>query len=301
MTEPETRLVLEAPGGLVEVVAQCRGGKAERITVRNVPSFADRLGASLEVAGLGTLEADTAYGGDSFAIVDAARLGFALTPDEARDLAETGIRITRAANEQLGFRHPGDTAWNHISFCQIAASDSHAPIAGANVGCEQLGGGASAMPADAGTVTRADGTFELTGISPGPLSIRIDADGYDEKIEAGMTATDGASLGPITVELTRATGEAGESHLELVGIGVGLRADGDALRVTSVIPGSGAFDAGVGSGDRIVAVDGAPVAPIGLEGAIAKIRGLPGTTVTITLRRDGGDVLLVIERRKIRT
>jgi serine/threonine protein kinase len=43
MTEPETRLVLEAPGGLVEVVAQCRDGKAERITVRNVPSFADRL------------------------------------------------------------------------------------------------------------------------------------------------------------------------------------------------------------------------------------------------------------------
>jgi proline racemase len=121
MTEPETRLVLEAPGGLVEVVAHCRGGKAERITVRNVPSFADRLGAPLEVAGLGTLEADTAYGGDSFAIVDAARLGFRLAPDEARDLAETGIRITRAANEQLGFRHPGDTAWNHISFCQIAA------------------------------------------------------------------------------------------------------------------------------------------------------------------------------------
>ena len=43
MTEPETRLMLEAPGGLVEVVAQCRDGKAERITVTNVPSFADQL------------------------------------------------------------------------------------------------------------------------------------------------------------------------------------------------------------------------------------------------------------------
>ena len=120
MTEPETRLVLEAPGGLVEVVAQCRGGKAERIRVRNVASFADRLDAPLEVAGLGTLTADTAYGGDSFVIVDARRLGFALVPDEARDLAEAGMRITRAANEQLGFRHPGG-GWDHISFCQIAA------------------------------------------------------------------------------------------------------------------------------------------------------------------------------------
>lgn len=121
MTEPETRLVLEAPGGLVEVVAQCRDGKAERITVRNVPSFADQLDATIEVAGLGTLAADTAYGGDSFVIVDARRLGFQLRPDEARDLAEAGIRITRAANEQLGFTHPVNTSWNHISFCQIAA------------------------------------------------------------------------------------------------------------------------------------------------------------------------------------
>jgi trans-L-3-hydroxyproline dehydratase len=121
MTEPETRLVLEAPGGLVEVVAHCRAGKAERITVRNVASFADRLGAGIEVAGLGTLSADTAYGGDSFVIVDAHRLGFRLTPDEARDLAETGVRITRAANEQLGFVHPTNPGWNHISFCQLAA------------------------------------------------------------------------------------------------------------------------------------------------------------------------------------
>jgi proline racemase len=121
MTEPETRLVLEAPGGLVEVVAHCRAGKAERITVRNVASFADRLGAAIEVAGLGTLSADTAYGGDSFVIVDAHRLGFRLAPDEARDLAEAGVRITRAANEQLGFVHPTNPGWNHISFCQLAA------------------------------------------------------------------------------------------------------------------------------------------------------------------------------------
>ncbi len=120
MTEPETRLTLEAPGGLVEIVAQCRDGKAERITVTNVPSFADKLGAKLEVAGLGTLTVDTAYGGDSFVIVDAPSLGFSIAPDEARELAETGIRITRAANEQLGFTHPTNPEWTHFSFCQIA-------------------------------------------------------------------------------------------------------------------------------------------------------------------------------------
>jgi proline racemase len=120
MTEPQTRLTLEAPGGLVEVVAECRNGKAERITVTNLPSFADRLGAKLEVAGLGTLTVDTAYGGDSFVIVDAEKLGFALDAGEARELAATGMKITDAANEQLGFAHPENADWDHISFCAFA-------------------------------------------------------------------------------------------------------------------------------------------------------------------------------------
>ena len=121
VTEPETLLILEAPGGLVEARVSVHNGRAERVTIRNLPSFADRLDAVLEVPGLGTLRVDTSYGGDSFVIADSGALGFALTPDEARDIAETGIRITKAANQQLGFTHPENPDWNHISFCQIAA------------------------------------------------------------------------------------------------------------------------------------------------------------------------------------
>ena len=58
--------------GLVRVRAECRDGKAERIFVQNLPSFAQKLSVPLEVEGLGTLTVDTAYGGDSFVIVDAA-------------------------------------------------------------------------------------------------------------------------------------------------------------------------------------------------------------------------------------
>ncbi|MGQ0567853.1 MAG: proline racemase family protein, partial [Gemmobacter sp.] len=121
MTEPETRFTLEAPGGLVDVVATCRNGKAQSIRVTNHPSFAAHLGAQIEVAGLGTLTVDTAYGGDSFVLVDAATLGFALTPDEAADLSRTGMLIRQAATEQLGFAHPTNPDWRHISFCQFTA------------------------------------------------------------------------------------------------------------------------------------------------------------------------------------
>ncbi len=60
MSEPETRLTLEAPGGLVHIRAECRDNKAKRITVTNVPSFADKLAVPLEVSGIGTLTVDTA-------------------------------------------------------------------------------------------------------------------------------------------------------------------------------------------------------------------------------------------------
>ncbi|AHD02198.1 trans-3-hydroxy-L-proline dehydratase [Leisingera methylohalidivorans] len=117
MQEPETHMVLEAPGGLVKVRAECRNGKAERIFVQNLPSFADKIQVPLEVEGLGTITVDTAYGGDSFVVVDAQALGFKIVESEAKEIARLGVRITNAANEQLGFSHPENPEWDHISFC----------------------------------------------------------------------------------------------------------------------------------------------------------------------------------------
>ena len=120
MQEPVTHLTLEAPGGLVRVRAHCRDGKAERIFVQNVPSFACDLSQSLEVEGLGTLTVDTAYGGDSFVVVQAEALGFSLDQSEAHDIARLGVKITNAANRQLSFNHPQNPDWRHFSFCLFA-------------------------------------------------------------------------------------------------------------------------------------------------------------------------------------
>lgn len=120
MREPVTEMVLEAPGGLVRVRAECSNGKAQRITVRNLPSFAAQRGATLSVPGSGDITVDTAFGGDSFVVVDAEALGFNLEADEARALAELGVRITNAANQQLEFHHPENPDWRHFSFCLFA-------------------------------------------------------------------------------------------------------------------------------------------------------------------------------------
>ena len=120
MTEPETTMRLEAPGGVVEARAACRDGRCESVEITNVASFADRLDAPLEVAGIGTLTVDIAYGGMWYAIADAAALGFAIEPGEARDLSLAGERIRAAAREQLPCAHPENPDIAGVSIVQIA-------------------------------------------------------------------------------------------------------------------------------------------------------------------------------------
>jgi proline racemase len=120
MLEPETRLRLEAPAGVVEVTATCNNGKCESVEFTNVPCFADRLDAQLEVDGLGTLTVDVAFGGMWYAIADAHALGFALEPSEARELSLVGECIRLAAREQLPCEHPDNPEIAGVSIVEIA-------------------------------------------------------------------------------------------------------------------------------------------------------------------------------------
>ena len=119
MVEPVTNFTLEAPGGLIKVKAECSNGKANRIYIKNLPSFSNALDSVLEIEGYGAMNVDTAFGGDSFVVVDADSLGFRLSTDEAKDLAKLGGKITQAANEQLNFYHPTYSDWDHFSFCHF--------------------------------------------------------------------------------------------------------------------------------------------------------------------------------------
>jgi proline racemase len=120
MREPETVVRLEAPGGVVEARAACRDGRCESVEFVNVPCFAERLDAPLEVDGLGTLRVDVAYGGMWYAIADARELGFAIEPREARDLSLAGERIRAAARDQLPCVHPENPSISGVSIVEIA-------------------------------------------------------------------------------------------------------------------------------------------------------------------------------------
>jgi proline racemase len=121
MREPITRLTLDTPAGPVPVEARCRDGKVERVQFTNVPCFVTDLGATLDVEGVGKVTVDVAYGGAFFAIADAASLGFAIDPKEARDLVAVGNRIVAAAARQLQARHPVNPDIHGVTFAEFTA------------------------------------------------------------------------------------------------------------------------------------------------------------------------------------
>lgn len=120
MREPVTTFKLDMPGGIIEVTADCANGRCRSITFKNAPAFAERLGAALEVEGVGTIDIDVAYGGMFFGIVDAKALGFEIRPDESRDLAILGEKIRKAAREQFDVVHPAFSNVRGVSIVQFA-------------------------------------------------------------------------------------------------------------------------------------------------------------------------------------
>lgn len=106
MQEPVTHITLEAPGGIVRVEAACRDGKCVSVKFSNVPCFVYALDRVIEVPGIGSLTVDAAYGGMNYVLVDATKLGYGITPDEAGELSAVGEIIKAAAAEQIPVVHP---------------------------------------------------------------------------------------------------------------------------------------------------------------------------------------------------
>jgi proline racemase len=119
VTEPVTELVLEAPAGLIRVRAEVRDGKCVSVTFRNVPAFAAYLDATIEVPQLGSVTVDVGWGGMYYVLADAARFGFALTPDEGADVTRVTSMLKAAAREQLPVVHPENPGITDITIGQL--------------------------------------------------------------------------------------------------------------------------------------------------------------------------------------
>jgi proline racemase len=121
MHEPETKLTLEAPAGLIEVVAACENGKVTGVTFRNRPAFAAHLDAEIDVPTLGKVTVDVAYGGMWYVLVDAAQVGLEIAPARGAEIVRLGELIKAAAREQLPVVHPENQDIAGISILEFTA------------------------------------------------------------------------------------------------------------------------------------------------------------------------------------
>lgn len=106
MVEPVTTLTLEAPAGLIEVRADCHAGKVTRVTFRNVPAFALHLDQVIEVAGLGPVTVDVAWGGMFFVLAEAEQLNVSLDGSNGAEIVRVSEAIRHAAASQIPVSHP---------------------------------------------------------------------------------------------------------------------------------------------------------------------------------------------------
>ena len=83
------------------------------------------------------------------------------------------------------------------------------------------------------------------------------------------------------------------------GIGTAVTGDPRGLRVRDVYNGSPAKDAGMKAGDLVTEVNGKSLKGLSEEQAVTRLRGEPGTDVTIVTDRDGKTKKLTITRATV--
>lgn len=98
--EPETVVRLDVPAGLVEARVAVEDGQARAVTLRNVPAFLHEQDAEA-----GGIEYDMAFGGNFYAIADAAAAGLTVAPENADALVAAGLELMAAVPEPV---HPED-------------------------------------------------------------------------------------------------------------------------------------------------------------------------------------------------
>jgi proline racemase len=103
---PGPSVSFNVPAGRIEANASIESGRVTRAQFRNVPSFLYQRDQTLQVAGVGKVTFDIAYGGAFYAIVDAVSLGLRLDASDYVRLIQTGRNIKHAIMKDRCIEHP---------------------------------------------------------------------------------------------------------------------------------------------------------------------------------------------------
>jgi proline racemase len=123
---PEVEVRLDTPAGLVRARATVADGEVTAVTFRSAPAYAAALDATVDVAGHGPVTIDVGYGGNMYAIADAAQLDVELRADRTGPAIAAAAKLRAAVNEQLPVVHPElreVSGVTHVQLFSDTASD----------------------------------------------------------------------------------------------------------------------------------------------------------------------------------
>lgn len=180
----------------------------------------------------------------------------------------------------------------------ITDAETRKPIAGARVSLDSVtSSGVSSVPS---VKSDENGAYTMEGVPvTGPFSIRAEKDGYRSRLVSGLQARGGA---PITSDVQLQPGTEGSSgESELGGIGAILAPHPNALGalVVGVTPDGPAARAGLERQDWIVRIDGASTETMTLVDCLQRLRGQPGTRVSLTVKRAEKEISFDITRENV--
>lgn len=104
--EPYTEVVLDAPSGVIRTRVRVKNGKAEEVSILNVPSFLYCADQSVTVEGYGEIPFDISFGGSFFALVDTEKIGLPLEIANVEKITDLGMKLLTAVNRSVEIRHP---------------------------------------------------------------------------------------------------------------------------------------------------------------------------------------------------
>ncbi|CAD6560782.1 proline racemase family protein [Paraburkholderia sabiae] len=116
MQEPETTVVLDTAVGLVTARARCNDGRCESVSLEMMPAFVEELDLEIETPDFGKIKVDIAFGGVYYALVDVDQVGMDINAENARRLADLGVKFADIVNEQVKVEHPLYPSINKIAY-----------------------------------------------------------------------------------------------------------------------------------------------------------------------------------------
>lgn len=106
MEEPVTKVVMEAPAGIIKGDVKVENGKVQSVSIFNVPAFLYKKDQEVELPGVGKVKFDISFGGSFFAIVHASQLGLKIEPKNAAKLTDLAMELRDIINREIEIQHP---------------------------------------------------------------------------------------------------------------------------------------------------------------------------------------------------